>query len=265
MLLPLWLILLARVFGLRFDSGPLRLRWDPPSLGLHGRADPPLAFAFVVPGSAIFLLAALVKFAPWAWDNTKIMIWAYFLVLPFLWTELIARWSFPLRAGVCLALFGSGFVSLMGGLAAGRPGFELISRSYYAGVGQALERLPVEERFAAHPTFDHPVLLHGRKMVLGYPGHLWTQGFKYDVTSEKLRALMMGAPNWQELARELNVRYLFWGREEKKHYPGSTRPWERLTGRVDRGDWGAIYDLHATIPDAGRVPPPPPSSTTPPP
>src|SRR6202049_1907992 len=85
--------------------------------------------AFLLAATAIFVFAFFVKTAPWGWDNLKIMIWAYFLVLPFLWTHLIARWSMPVRVVVCIALFGSGFVSLLGGLAAGRDGFGFANRA----------------------------------------------------------------------------------------------------------------------------------------
>ncbi len=201
----------------------------------------PLAFLF--PATVIFLLAYLIRFAPWEWDNLKIMIWAYFIVLPFLWTDLIARWPVPLRIALCIALFGSGFVSLFGGLATNRQGFGIASRAEVDGVGAAVQKLPVDARFAAFPTYNHPLLLQGRKLVLGYPGHLWTQGYEYGAIYDELAQLMKGAPNWRQIARSFNARYLFWGREEKTNYPTSMRPWERESAPVAAGEWGAIYDL----------------------
>ena len=41
------------------------------------------------------------------------------------------------------------------------------------------------------------------------------------------------------------MRYLFWGKEEKTQYAGSTRPWEREARLLATGPWGAIYDLEA--------------------
>src|SRR6266478_6011754 len=180
--------------------------------------------AFLLAATAIFVFAFFVKTAPWGWDNLKIMIWAYFLVLPFLWTHLIARWPMPVRVAICIALFGSGFVSFFGGLAAGRSGFGFADRAELNGVGDAVQKLPAEARFAAYPIYNHPLLLQGRKVVLGYPGHLWSEGFDYRETEEQLRELMEGAGDWRETARHLRARYLFWGREEKINYPLSTRP-----------------------------------------
>ena len=82
-------------------------------------------------------------------------------------------------------------------------------------------------------------------MVLGYPGHLWTQGFDFTETNNKLQAMMLGAPNWKEIAHSLHTRYLYWGREEKANYAASKRPWERESALVASGDWGAIYDIDA--------------------
>src|SRR5947208_5391790 len=206
----------------------------------------PEEIAFIFAATAIFIFFFSIKTAPWIWDNLKIGIWAYFIVLPFLWRQLIMQWEVPVRVAVCFALFTSGFVSLFGGLAAGKGGFGFANRGEVDAVGWAVRKMPLEARFAAWPTYNHPLLLSGRKVVMGYPGHLWTQGFdEYGKTSEQLTKLMDGAPNWADLARTLHVRYIFWGREEKTNYASSTRPWEKTATLAASGTWGAIYDIEA--------------------
>jgi hypothetical protein len=204
---------------------------------------PPADIAFVLSAVVIFAIGYFVQTAPWDWDNLKLMVWGYFLILPFLWSDLIGRWAFPERVVTCIALFASGFVTLLGGLTAGHPGFGLIDRARLDAIGTAVRPLPVEARFAAYPTYNHPLLLQGRKVVLGYPGHLWTEGFDYNDPNKELTALMRGAPNWREAAKALGVRYIFWGRDETANYQGSSRPWETTARRIASGDWGAIYDL----------------------
>ena len=88
---------------------------------------PPADIVFVLSAVVIFGIGYFVQTAPWDWDNLKLMVWGYFLILPFLWSDLVGRWAFPERAVTCVALFASGFVTLLGGLAAGHPGFGLIS------------------------------------------------------------------------------------------------------------------------------------------
>jgi len=202
------------------------------------------SFAFVLPAAGVFLLALFVKTAPWGWDNTKLLIWAYLIGLAFLWRDLIARWSIPIRGGICFLLFISGFVCLIGGLKMGIPGYDIADRTELNAIATVLRQVPIRERFAAFPTYNHPLLLNGRKCVLGYPGHLWTQGFSdYGVVEQQLRQLMLGAPDWRERARALQARYLFWGNEEKRAYGASSQPWKGKVAVVATGVWGTIYDL----------------------
>ena len=235
--------------------------WVPLALGLVGLCGwriwkgkwrwgnrPPADIAFVIAAVVIFVFGYFVQTAPWDWDNLKLMVWGYFLILPFLWSDIIGRWAFPERAATCLLLFGSGFVTLLGGLTAGHPGFGLIERARLDHIGTALRPLPVEARFATYPTYNHPVLLQGRKVVLGYPGHLWTEGFNYSEADNQLKALMNGAANWRDVATALGVRYIFWGQDERSNYQSSSRPWEATAFLVASGDWGAIYDLAKPAP-----------------
>ncbi|HEV3098824.1 MAG TPA: hypothetical protein VGY75_03830 [Candidatus Udaeobacter sp.] len=217
--------------------------WRAWKTGWRWGTKPPADVAFVLPAVVIFVIGYFVQTAPWDWDNLKLMVWGYFLILPFLWSDLIGRWALPERAVTCIALFASGFITLLGGLTAGHPGFGLIDRARLDAIGTAVRPLPVEARFAAYPTYNHPLLLQGRKVVLGYPGHLWTEGFDYNEPNRQLTALMRGAPNWREAAQALGVRYVFWGRDETENYQGSSRPWETTARRIASGDWGAIYDL----------------------
>lgn len=213
----------------------------------------PVEIGFLLAAVAIFLAGMLFKFAPWEWDNLKIMIWGYFIVLPFLWTHLIREWPIPVRAGLCVALFGSGFVTLFGGLGAGKSAYGIANRGEVAAVGVAVQAVPVTARFASFPTYNHPLLLQGRKVAMGYPGHLWTQGFNYSKAEAALNELMNGRPNWRQAARSLGTRYLFWGREEKLNYQASTHPWEAAARIVAAGDWGTIYDLESLEPNAPRT------------
>ena len=236
----LWVLLALGLVGLciwRIWKG--KWRWG---------ETPPADIAFVIAAVVIFAFGYFVQTAPWDWDNLKLMVWGYFIILPFLWSDIIGRWAFPERAATCVLLFGSGFVTLLGGLTAGHPGFGLIERARLDRIGTALRPLPVEARFATYPTYNHPILLQGRKVVLGYPGHLWTEGFDYGKVSDQLTALMNGAPNWRDLAKTLGVRYIFWGQDEKTNYQSSSRPWEATAFLVASGDWGAIYDLTRPAP-----------------
>ena len=205
-------------------------------------------------GLGVFLLCCFVKFAPWEWDNTKLMLWSYLVVLPFLWSELIGRWPWMLRAPACALLFFSGLVSLIGGLDSTHTGFEIAHRSQLDGISRAVRGIPIGERFIGWPTYNHPLLLLGRKMALGYTGHAWSHGLDWKPTAEKVHDILRGEPDWRELCGELGVRYLIWGSDEAENITDSTQPWRESARLIAEGDWGKLYDLNAP-PDA---PPPAP-------
>ena len=203
------------------------------------------AFAFVYPCIGVFGIACVVMFAPWEWDNMKIMIWAYLGILPFLHEMLLeipGVGGIAVRGVACILLFFSGFISLLGGLDGSHTGYEIARRSELDPILMAVRLLPPDSTFAGWPTYNHPLLLSGCKMVEGYAGHLFSHGIDYQARDEELTTMMMGDPRWRSIAEKLKVRYLFWGSREAAAYVGSTQPWRGLPV-VAAGAWGAIYDL----------------------
>src|SRR6266576_3007467 len=123
----LWIPLALALVGL--------VGWRAWKAGWRWGKRPPADIAFVVAAVAIFAFGYFVQTAPWEWDNLKLMVWGYFLILPFLWSDIIGRWAFPERAATCLLLFGSGFITLLGGLAANRAGWAFADRTELDGLG----------------------------------------------------------------------------------------------------------------------------------
>ena len=203
----------------------------------------PWAAAITVPALCVFLICCFVRFAPWAWDNTKLMIWAYLAVLPPLWSELIVHWPRPVRALSCVLLFFSGVLSMLGGIDNTKHGHPIAQRSELDAVQVATQTISFKERFAAAPTYNHPLLLNGRQLVMGYNGHVHSHGYDWFSRNEALTTLMNGAPGWTQIAATLNVRYIFWGHAENEAFPNSTQPWTESAVRVAQGPWGEIYDL----------------------
>jgi len=201
--------------------------------------------AFVLPATLLFLICCFVAFAAWEWDNTKLMIWAYLIVLPFLWETMIAVQPLWLRAAICVVFFFSGFASLIGGIDASQEGYDIAACDELDSLAMPLAQIPIQATFAAFPTYNHPLLLMGRKVVEGYQGHLASYGIEYGDTEAKLTALMNGDSEWQDLARDLGVQYLFWGPLEAQGYPNSKQPWVNHAELVAAArDW-RIFRLRA--------------------
>ena len=202
----------------------------------------------VFPAIAIFLLCCFVKFAPWEWDNTKLMLWSYLVILPPLWSEVLARWPEWARIVSCVGLFFSGAISLFGGISGVHTGYPIAKRSEIDGVAVALRGIPISERFIAAPAYNHPLLLNGRIVAMGYSGHAWSHGLDWRPRLAEVESVLNGGDGWRETAQRLGARYLFWGREEEEHYAGSPQPWRDSARVVAADEWGALYDL--TLPPA---------------
>ena len=73
----------------------------------------------LAPGLLLFVTLFFVMLAPWDWDNTKLMLWCYVLVLPAL-GEALRSLPAPPRAGLHVLLFYSGALSVVSAVL--RPG-----------------------------------------------------------------------------------------------------------------------------------------------
>jgi hypothetical protein len=192
--------------------------------GGRGAAEIAGARAFVLPAAFVFVLCMVVRFAPWPWDNMKLMLWSWLVAVPYLWSFLLKRWHLVLRTAALLLMFGSGAVTLAVGLD-GRHGYELIKRSDLDQASWILRGLPPDAVVACAPEYNHPVLLAGHPVVCGYEGHLWSHGLDYKDRLATLDSVMKGEAGWKEKARGLGASHIYWSDLEAKRWPDSKLPW----------------------------------------
>ena len=186
------------------------------------------ARAFVWPAAFVFMLCMIIRFAPWPWDNMKLMIWSWLVTVPYLWSVLLRSRPLWLRLSVVVLLFGSGAATLLTGLDA-RQGYELIKRSALDQTAWILRKIDSDAVIACAPEYNHPVLILGHPVVCGYEGHLWSHGLDYKSRLASLNSIMMGEPGWVEKARALGVSYIYWSDLEAKRWPDSKLLWARET------------------------------------
>jgi hypothetical protein len=199
----------------------------------------------LLPAIAMFILCAFIRFAPWDWDNTKLFFWAYMLMMVAIWEMFLSRWHPLIRLPFLFVLFFSGFISLIGGLAPNEEhGYAIGDQAEWAQVDDALKGFPAEDVFAIYPTYNHPALVAGHRVVLGFPGHLWSHGLEYRPEEELLNKVMLADSGWEPLCNKLKIDYLFWGRFEQQHYAATAHLWDRYPVAAE-GTWGKVYDLRA--------------------
>jgi hypothetical protein len=148
-----------------------------------------------------------------------------------------------MRGVAMIGLFFSGFVTLIGGLNSQYEGFHIATVSELQELRDATSNIPITETFAAEPSYNHPLLLIGRKVVLGYPSHVWSHGIDYAAQDRRLDGLMNGGKDWRLHASRLGARYLFFGPREARQWPDSLEGWRGAAAIVAEGKNWTLFDL----------------------
>ena len=155
---------------------------------------PPLRLGFyVLPFFILFLLPNLILFAPWNWDNIKILIYWFLGVTPiaaFAMTCLYEsrRYKILSRAGffiIMVFLTISGAIDIFKYAIAPVGGSKEFSVEEIELAKRISVETPAEAIFLNAPVHNHLVFLSGRKTLMGFPGHIWSHGYQGSYQREK--------------------------------------------------------------------------------
>ena len=221
----------ALVPAARSGLGPLR-RWlsDLLPAGLRLRVAP-IWLWFAVPN--------LVVFQPWDWDNTKYFVfWLLFgsivvaALLVRLWRT---SWWGPPAAAVCCVVLGlSGVLDLSRAVDYGASSIPFVDRSGLRLAAWVRADTPPRAVFLVAPQHDQPVpSLGGRRVVLGYPGWVWSYGLP-DLAPRyaAVTAMLQGAPDTPALVSRYQVRYVVLGPAELGVYHADEAYWRAHAKQV---------------------------------
>ena len=207
-------------------------------LGWKRQQDRPM----IVAGAAWFVACLFISFARWEWDNTKLMIWCWMALLPFIWTHVVSRLHPAVKILVLSGLFATGFVSVYARTTS-HGHFQLAKLSELGDAEELTRGMPHRTRILAAPTYNHPLGLIGKPLIAGYDGHLWSHGIDYGKTTAMIRGILRGDANWEDMAKRLEVNYIYWGPVERRMFPESSRPWEKKGLPYASSGGSAIFEV----------------------
>ncbi|HEV8241471.1 MAG TPA: hypothetical protein VGS57_19060 [Thermoanaerobaculia bacterium] len=187
-------------------------RWPARGFWLH----------LMAPCLALFAIANVYLFQPHAYDNLKLLFYAYLaLALGTAW--LLAGWwrrrgwvGKVVAVAVVLLATTSGALSVLREATLHWP---LLDADEVA-IGFELRRLtPPDARFLVADQHDHPVpIIAGRRIVLGYRGWLWTYGLHVAPVLADVRSIYAGEDAAPLLLRKYGVDYVFIGPGERRAF-----------------------------------------------
>jgi hypothetical protein len=184
-----------------------------------------------------FLVPNVIVLQPWDWDNTKFFIfWFLFgsIVVGGVLARLFQRGPLAaIAAAVLMVLLG-----LSGALDLARASDFTVSAVQFTDSGGlqvadwARAHTSPTSVFAVADEHNSPIpTLAGRRVMIGYPGWLWTYGLPDFVTKgADLKRILSGDPATPDLVKKYRVDYVMIGPQE-----------------IPRGASRAYWDEHGTL------------------
>jgi hypothetical protein len=125
----------------------------------------------------------MLQLSPWSWDNSKLLLWAVVIMLPawaWGWQQLQSKQWLWFKSLLIMSLLLPGvlvFLSLWPNLSADHPGYSVTNQMQLNTVCSELAGITQRSRVAISPEFNHPVILCGQPVMMGFEPHLWSHGY----------------------------------------------------------------------------------------
>ncbi|MFH1750527.1 MAG: hypothetical protein ABH863_02515, partial [Candidatus Micrarchaeota archaeon] len=195
---------------------------------------------FMLPFIAIFIIANLIRFQPWEWDNVKILMYWYFA---FSALAALAIFKGYEKIGIRRRQLGAVFVfvaiflctlsGILTLIAWNSSNAQLWSASDVRMANFISENTGKNEAFAVAGKHNQLVYtLAGRQILSGYDGHLWSHGLSYLEQAGDNRRILSEID--LTLIRKWNINYVF-------------------VGPAERNEWGANLGAYESNPDLEEI------------
>ncbi len=170
----------------------------------------------------VFVIANLVVLQPWDWDNHKVFGY-WFLAVTILVAALMTQtWRqqrsivvHGLLIFIVMTMTFSGLLINLNQLL-GRDRYQLANTEDIALADLVLAQTPERSVFAVGLQNNHPVpMLTGRRVVMGYPGWLWTHGIDATGRERDLREIYAFGARASALLAVYGVDYVVIGPFER--------------------------------------------------
>ena len=196
---------------------------------------------FYIPFALLFVLSNVAKFAPWEWDNIKILIYWYLGSLPLIAYAIVWVWQQNLGAKIVAAV---GFVVLI--FAGSLDVWRTVSGQTKMRVFEA-DGLRVAELIKKNtepnalvlnaPTYNAAVVLSGRQSLMRYSGHLSSHGIDYAPRESDVRHIYEGGGLADVLLKKYNIGYVLVSPEERNTLKANEEFFKRYPVVAESGQY----------------------------
>lgn len=173
---------------------------------------------FYLPFAFIFIIANLVKLAPWEWDNIKLLIYWFVGSIPFVAWLLAEMWKRKIFFKIA-AVF-SLFVLMFSGMldvwrtVSKQVNYPVFSRDAVNIAEQIKQKTPQNALFLNAPAYNSAVVLSGRRSLMRYIGHLGSYGIDYESRYDEVKRIYEGTALAKSLLQKNQIEYVIISPEE---------------------------------------------------
>jgi hypothetical protein len=179
------------------------------------------SYRLLVAFMGIFVIANVVVFQPWDWDNHKYLVYWFYATCVLVASLLVWAWrryGFAVRGLIAVGLVTmvlSGVLEDVNQLL-GRDWFPLFTTEDIALAARVRDETPPDAIFAAAPQNNHPVpVLSGRRVVMGFQGWHFAEGLPWEQRDADLRAIFAHSEDAERLLDRYGVDYVVIGPFER--------------------------------------------------
>lgn len=179
-------------------------------------------FVFLLPFLFLFVICNVAKFAPWEWDNIKILIYWFVGLIPFVAVFLVWIWrrNAIFRGISILLLIG---LTLAGALDVWRTATAQMKNQVFDKDAVEVARF-IKNRtkpnalFLNAPTYNSAIVLTGRGSLMRYIGHLSSHGIDYEEREKDLQRIYAGEATAEILLKKYGIEYVLISPKEREYF-----------------------------------------------
>jgi len=201
---------------------------------------------FYLPFLLCFVVANLVKLAPWEWDNIKVLIYWFVGSLPFAAFCLAWLWNkdrtFKVIAVGCLVgLTFSGALDVWR-VVSKQINYKVFDKDAVAVSEQIKQKTAPNALFLNAPTYNSAIVLSGRRSLMRYSGHLSSYGIDYIERETEVKKIYSGDPAAETILKKYGIEYVLISPEEKSNLTVNEEFFRRYSVAAEAGQY-RVYQI----------------------
>ncbi|MGI8669302.1 MAG: hypothetical protein ACR2J3_05560, partial [Aridibacter sp.] len=177
---------------------------------------------FFLPFLFIFIASNIAKFAPWEWDNIKVLIYWFVGSIPFAAFALAWVWqkdkiSRAIAVLCLIVLIFSGALDVWR-TASGQMRNGVFDADAVKLAEEIKEETKPKALFLNAPTYNSATALTGRPSLMRYTGHLFSHGIDYAERENDLKRIYLGDASAGILSKKYNIEYVLISPKEREYF-----------------------------------------------